>query len=319
MTTIEHAALLEFLTRSLDPSAQRELAGALWRSAEAAAPIVTKAASSAKSPHGVALAFADDRPAVHLSRVDAVRLAVTLARDAGEGDPLAPLRPAGVLGRGALTEALPERVVEMVLERVNADCREIARLRAALAERDARQPAAGEGRRKRLAHLEGKVEDLGRALRDALADKARAVCDAHRNDAPSPSPDLATLDTSHVRDAWALLATNLGLVRRRLSEGRPAADVLPSLDLCLRASGVIDALTRRMHPDEEGPVCALRPSPEREKSLASRLWCKAIELERRTDDLDALACDGDLEPARDVAALLREAAGVLRARDGGAA
>ena len=160
-TTIDPTALLEALVRSLDPSAQRELASELWRSAETTAPIVLKAASSAKSPHGVVLAFADVRPAVHLSCKDAARLAVTLARDAGEGDPLAPLRPAGVLGRGALTEAVPERVVEMVLERVNADRREIARLRAALAERDARQPAAGEGRRKRLAHLEGKVEDLG--------------------------------------------------------------------------------------------------------------------------------------------------------------
>ena len=130
-TTIDPTALLEALVRSLDPSAQRELASELWRSAETTAPIVLKAASSAKSPHGVVLAFADVRPAVHLSCKDAARLAVTLARDAGEGDPLAPLRPAGVLGRGALTEAVPERVVEMVLERVNADRREIARLRAA--------------------------------------------------------------------------------------------------------------------------------------------------------------------------------------------
>ena len=311
-TTIDPTALLEALVRSLDPSAQRELASELWRSAETTAPIVLKAASSAKSPHGVVLAFADVRPAVHLSCKDAARLAVTLARDAGEGDPLAPLRPAGVLGRGALTEAVPERVVEMVLERVNADRREIARLRAALAERDARQPAAGEGRRKRLAHLEGKVEDLGCALRVAL--EVNTNFKTHRN----ATPDLATLDTSHVRDAWALLATNLGLVRRRLSEGRPAADVLPSLDLCLRASGVIDVLTRRMHPDEEGPVCALRPSPDREADLASRLWCRAIELERRADalvDLDS-GRDVDAQIVRDAAALLREAAAVLRVRDG---
>lgn len=42
---------------------------------------------------------------------------------------------------------------------------------------------------------------------------------------------MTTIDTLHIRDAWARLAANLGLVRRRLSEGRPAADVLPSLDL----------------------------------------------------------------------------------------
>lgn len=132
---------------------------------------------------------------------------------------------------------------------------------------------------------------------------------------------MTTIDTLHIRDAWARLATNLGLVCLRLGQGRPAADVLPSLDLCLRASGVIDALTRRMHPDEEGPVCALRPSPEREKSLASRLWCKAIELERRADalvDLDS-GRDVDAQIVRDAAALLREAAAVLRVRDGGAA
>ena len=131
---------------------------------------------------------------------------------------------------------------------------------------------------------------------------------------------MTTIDTLHIRDAWARLATNLGLVCLRLGQGRPAADVLPSLDLCLQASGEIDVLTRRMHPDEEGPVCALRPSPDREADLASRLWCKAIELERRAVDLAGLVLGRDVDTriARDVAALLREAA-VLRVRDGGAA
>lgn len=88
-----------------------------------------------------------------------------------------------------------------------------------------------------------------------------------------------TIDTLHIRNAWALLAVNLGIVRGCLAAGPPALAVLPSLDRCLQASDVNDALTRRMRPDEQGPVCPLRPSPSRESDLVSRLRCKAIELD----------------------------------------
>lgn len=75
---------------------------------------------------------------------------------------LAPLRPAGVLGRGELTEATPARVIQLVLERVNADRREIGRLRAANAEHVAQLSRltsdGGEtGKRKRIADLKGQL------------------------------------------------------------------------------------------------------------------------------------------------------------------
>lgn len=80
---------------------------------------------------------------------------------------LAPLRPAGVLGRGELSEAAPARVIELVLERVRADRREIERLRAANAEHVARLASgtSGAGKRKRIAALEAEVERLKRELR----------------------------------------------------------------------------------------------------------------------------------------------------------
>lgn len=90
-------------------------------------------------------------------------------RHAGEHlEPLlAPLRPAGVLGRGELTEAAPARVIQLVLERVRADRREIERLRAANAEHVARLASgtSGAGKRKRIAALEAEVERLKRELR----------------------------------------------------------------------------------------------------------------------------------------------------------
>ena len=82
---------------------------------------------------------------------------------------LAPLRPAGVLGRGELTEATPARVIQLVLERVNADRREIERLRAANAEHVARLASgtSGAGKRKRIAALEAQVEVLKREVAQA--------------------------------------------------------------------------------------------------------------------------------------------------------
>lgn len=161
---------LAAMSAGLPPAEARLLAAEVWRRADELDPIEPGRFGASASPVGdhVALGLADDQPAHVLTRGQAGRLAVKLARLAGEVDPLAPLRAAGVLGRGALTEAVPERVAALVLERVRADRREIERLRAANAEHVARLASgtSGAGKRKRIAALGAEVERLERLERE---------------------------------------------------------------------------------------------------------------------------------------------------------
>ena len=78
---------------------------------------------------------------------------------------LAPLRARGVLSYGGLTDATPERVVEMAVERLAQQSKEIERLRevnAAVLAQVASAP--GSGLRKRLKAAQ---EDLAAAERTA--------------------------------------------------------------------------------------------------------------------------------------------------------
>lgn len=106
---------------------------------------------------------------------------------------LSPLRARGLLSFGGLPDAIPERVVEMTVERIEADRRELARLRAANAElAKAAQEPGRRGLRARLKEAEADLAQTRWALHEAKAvGSTRAtITDAHfETGCNSPSSD----------------------------------------------------------------------------------------------------------------------------------
>ncbi len=143
---------------------------------------------------------------------------------------LAPLRPAGVLGRGALTEATPARVIQLVLERVNADRREIERLRKANAGHADRAAwgADGKGKRKQIAELKARHAAQRETIK-AYQDAAKAVAAAAESagllvpavGSPSPSAAVAAAqDLAALAKRAAGLEELLTREREALAEAR---------------------------------------------------------------------------------------------------
>ena len=83
---------------------------------------------------------------------------------------LSPLRARDLLSYGGLTEAVPARVVEMTVERIECDRRELARLRAANAHlAKAAQEPGRRGLRARLKTAETELAQARWALHEAKA------------------------------------------------------------------------------------------------------------------------------------------------------
>ena len=148
---------------------------------------------------------------------------------------LAPLRPAGVLGRGELTEATPARVVELVLERVRADKREIERLRAANAEHVARLASgtSGAGKRKRIAALEAEAR-----LASALAVDAAEAALAAAED--------------------ALLAWSFAVARREAGRSRAKLALIAEVERGVGEARHLRSRTRAIEATVGAPVAAER-------------------------------------------------------------
>ena len=148
---------------------------------------------------------------------------------------LSPLRARDLLSYGGLTEAVPARVVEMTVERIEADRREIARLRVANA--DLAKAAQEPGRRGLRARLKEAETELAQARRElvgvtalceavarrAAKDVTARTCDAHEREIASLQADIARMTRAR-SEGETRLAAEVVRLRAELQQTRPPDD-----------------------------------------------------------------------------------------------